>query len=197
MSNGVPPNPLAARQTVVHFGFCESPTLLRMVEAGFARSYWLYEGNRFFLVAINSIPKGTIFNKEVPGQTKRNDLAEARWVRELLMGWAAEVLRLESLASVLDRKLEDQSHLTGGLGCWNPQGSRPGDLNPKLTSAAMEFSQMVSCNKYISNKSCKSISTPERKQSHILPSAPWHCPGVVAILLSRWLLIDKSKSNPK
>ena len=59
--------------------------------------------------------------------------------------------------------MEDQSHLTGGLGCRNPQGSRPGDLNPKLTSAAMEFFQMVSCNDegehgYPSPGNCEDIS---------------------------------------
>ena len=34
--------------------FCESPTVLRLVGAGFARSYGLYEVNRFVLISTNN-----------------------------------------------------------------------------------------------------------------------------------------------
>ena len=53
MTDDVPLHRLVALQRVVHFEYfrlgkpCESPPVLRMVGAGFARSYRLYERSRF------------------------------------------------------------------------------------------------------------------------------------------------------
>ena len=62
MTGRVPPYTLAAHQGVGHFrvfrqNLCEFPTSLRVVSAGFARSYRLYEGNTFLLAATRSNSK--------------------------------------------------------------------------------------------------------------------------------------------
>ena len=54
IADGMPPHPLMTYQGIINFQFfefCESPTVLEVVKAGFAKSYRLHEGIRFILIA--------------------------------------------------------------------------------------------------------------------------------------------------